>query len=376
MELRKKFVDALAGGRFTLCELADEFGISRKTADKWWGRFREGGYAALVDRSRARLTQQHRMSAAVESALLAVKEKHVTWGPKKVRAACQARYPEMTWPAVSSVGDLFKRKDLVVPRRRRPRVLVSVHRYPEPQVPNDEWAVDFKGQWRLGDGSDCYPLTVSDGVSRALLQCRSLPSVAMEPTKEAFVATFREHGLPRALRMDNGVPFASSSHCLGLTRLSVWWVKLEIAIHRIDKGKPTQNGRHERMHRTLKAETVRPIQANHAAQQQRFDGFRREFNYDRPHEALGMRRPMDVHQTSQRSFPEALPQVEYPSHFERRMVNRLGMFKWRGRVLYVSEALIGEPIGLEVAEGGWRLYFVDHLIGFLDDENFELAFIH
>jgi transposase InsO family protein len=228
----------------------------------------------------------------------------------------------------------------------------------EASGPNEVWTSDFKGEFRTGDGRLCYPLTVVDGFSRFVLVIQGLPSVATAGAWPVFERAFREYGLPRVIRTDNGNPFAHSSALAGLSRLSVRWIKLGIVLERIDPGHPEQNGRHERMHRTLKAETARPPAANGRGQQELFDRFRREYNEQRPHEALGQRPPGELYQSSRWLYPGQLPQPEYPGHYEVRSVARGGEIKWRGRFLFLSEALGGERVGLEEYEDGlWAVYF-------------------
>jgi putative transposase len=233
--------------------------------------------------------------------------------------------------------------------------------------PNDGWCADFKGHFRVGDGQRCDPLTVTDGFSRFLLCCQGLNEPTTEGVRPLFEATFRKYGLPRAIRTDNGPPFATAAPG-GLSRLSVWWVRLGIRLERIEPGKPQQNGRHERMHRTLKAETVVPPAANLLSQQRRFNSFQREYNQERPHEALGGRTPADLYLPSARVFPSKLPDVEYPGHFEVRMVRHNGTIKWRGSHPYVSDALIGEPVGLEAVDNDkWLLRFSNIPLAIIDD---------
>lgn len=375
MEERERFVRAHQRGMGTVSELAGWFGISRKTAYKWIGRYEVEGPGGLADRSRARKTQSHASSEAVREALLALKRERPHYGPKKVLVVLSARQPELILPAVSTVGELFARHDLVKPRRRTVTVSMTPLRWPLPTAPNEEWAADFKGQWRLGDGSECFPLTVTDTDSRCLLACHAMGAISMAETEKVMKRLFREYGLPAAIRTDNGTPFAYHGACLQLTRLAAWWLRLGIALHRTRPGTPTDNSRHERMHRTLKDETLSPLQASLKAQQQVFDGFRQRYNEERPHEALGMAPPQSRYQPSSRSFPRKLPPIEYPSHFETRIVQDHGDIHWRGQRFFVSQALAKQWLGLEATAKGWRIYFCQQLIAQIDEETMTLSYL-
>lgn len=376
MELRKQLIESWLTRRFTVRELAESFGISAKTAYKWLGRFREIGGEGLADRSRARLTQPDRVGEEVREALLACKAAHRHWGPRKVLAALGRERPEVAWPAASTIGSIYKQEGLVQSRRRRPEGASMSAPWQEAQGENDVWAIDFKGQWRLGDGQYCFPLTLSDSHTRYLLVCHGLPSVHGRPVREAMERAFREYGLPLAIRSDNGVPFAASCGTLGLSELSVWWLRLGIRLQRIRPGSPQQNGRHERIHRTLKQETVVPVSRSMAQQQSRFEAFRQEYNQVRPHSALGMSRPADLYRKSPRAYPERLSEIEYPSHFECRKVSSAGEIRWRSKAVFVSNALAGQVVGLEQREQGWKLYFGANALAFIEDETLTLRRIH
>jgi transposase InsO family protein len=367
MEQRRELMSRVMGGRFSKLELAREAGVSRKTLYKWLERFCESGDVGMADRSHARHTQYHGVSELVEKRLLDLKKKHRYWGPRKLKSYLEGTDTGVVWPAASTIGALLKRHGLVKPRRpASPSMPASP--WCEAQQSNDVWAIDFKGQFRLADGQYCYPLTLSDSYSRYLLSCEGLGSIHGDGVRRVLERVFQERGLPAAIRSDNGSPFATYTGSLGLTALSVWWLRLGIQLQRIKPGKPQQNGRHERMHRTLKEATVHPAAASFRAQQRRFDGFKREYNEERPHESLGDRRPKDFYQPSTRSYPKNLPEPIYPKHFELRTVNKTGEFRWEGTKLFLSAALRGEQIGLEQIPKGWRLHFADTLIGVVDDE--------
>ena len=367
MRERLRFIDSLESGHYTMTELCARYGISRKTGYKWAQRFVDGGVEALADQSRAPKSCPHQLSSEVRDALLEVRRKHPRWGPRKLLAYLRPRKPEWTLPAPSTVGDLLRREGLVVPRRRRRRRSEAAAPSPVVEGPNDLWTIDFKGEFRTRDRIYCYPLTVADRFSRFLLQCRGLGSTATVGVRPWMERTFREFGLPLGLLSDNGSPFGSRALC-GLSRLSVWWIKLGIEPHYIQPGHPEQNGSHERMHRTLKSETARPPGPHLSAQQRRFNAFRQEFNQERPHEALGQQPPASRYQPSPRAYPSRLEEMEYEGHFEVRRVRRDGSIKWRGNWLFLSEVLTGERVGLEeIDDGLWSVYFGIKELGRFDE---------
>lgn len=375
MSERAKFAALHAEGLYSLTELCERFGVSRKTGYKWLARYEAAGVEGLRERSRAPRSCPHKTPPDVAEALLTARRDHPTWGPKKLRAYLKKRQPDLAerLPAASTAGAILTAHGLTQPRTRPARswkhpggaTLVA-------EAPNRVWCADFKGQFPTGDGVVCYPLTVTDAYSRFLLGCEALPSVRGEGARPVLERLFAENGLPDALRTDNGSPFATLAIC-GLSQLSVWWIKLGIAHQRIAPGRPEQNGRHERMHRTLKKETARPPQADHRAQQARFDAWRNEFNTERPHEALGQNPPATLYTPSPRPLPAALPEPNYPGHYEVRQVSRSSMFRFHSRQIFASEALIGEHIGLEeTGDGVWSLYFYNVLLGRLDERDYKL----
>jgi len=365
---RVKFIAERESGLYDMTELCEKHGISRKTGHKWAGRFDREGVEGLQERSRAPRHSPRQTSLEVRERLLDLRRKHPSWGPRKLLAWLEKHEPGQVWPQASTVGGLLKRAGLVGACRRRAARVRPVVAPTEASGPNEVWTSDFKGEFRTGDGRLCYPLTVVDGFSRFVLVIEGLPSVAGAGAWPVFERAFCEYGLPRVIRTDNGNPFASSSALAGLSRLSVRWLKLGIALERIQPGHPEQNGRHERMHRTLKAETARPPAANARDQQELFDRFRQEYNEQRPHEALGQRPPSELYQPSLRPYPGRLPQPEYPGHYEVRSVARGGEIKWRGKFLFLSEALAGERVGLEEYEDGlWAVYFGALHLGRFDE---------
>ena len=368
VEQRYRFVLDHQSGLYRMTELCRRYGISRKNGYKWLERYRHGGLEALGDRSRAPKSSPQRMDTGIAELLVSARKAHPTWGPRKILAWTARTHPELArcLPAASTVGDLFKREKLVEPaRRRRPRVHPGVTPL-HASGANDLWCADYKGEFRLLDGVYCYPFTLTDAFSRYLLQCQAETSTALVGTKQALTVAFRRYGLPRAIRTDNGSPFVG--HGLsGLSQLAVWWMKLGIDHQRIEPGRPDQNGRHERMHKTLKAECTRPPEASFAAQQARFDAFEEEFNRERPHEALGQQTPASQYHASPRAFPEAIPAPDYPPHYEVRKVDGNGRFKFKGVSWFIAHPLTEELLGLvEIEEDVWSIQFYGHELGRLN----------
>lgn len=374
MDQRVQFVVEALHGDHTIADLCRCFAISRKTAYKWLARYEKDGALGLVDRSRAPHHHPNSLLPHVAERILDVRRKHPTWGARKLLAWLESR-TEMVLPATSTVNALLKRHDLVRPRRRRHRAPPMSQPFTACHQSNDTWCVDFKGWFRVGDGSRCDPLTISDAFSRFLLRCVAVPEPRAPDVRAVFESAFREYGLPKAIRSDNGPPFASVG-AGGLTTLSAWWIRLGIRPERIEPGKPEQNGRHERMHRTLKAETTRPPRRSIRAQQLAFNDFRDVFNHERPHEALGQVTPATAYEPSQRRMPRGLPDMTYPDHFEVRYVETNGRIKWRGTMVYVSHALCREHVGLEELDDGvWVVRFGPVELGRLDDRSLHLGLI-
>lgn len=377
MKLRQELIEKALTKRFSVTELARAFGVSRKTAHKWIGRHHESGMAGLVDRSHARISHPDRVADEITQAIIECRQRHTTWGPKKIAVVVAEDFGQARCPAVSTIGAVLKREGLIKAQRRRgPRVQIRRGQWPEPLRPNEEWAADYKGQWRLGDGSWSFPLTLSDSVSRYLLCCDGHSEISTQQCQISMTTVFENNGLPGAIRTDRGNPFASHGRHMSLTRLSIWWLKLGIELRRIQPGRPTQNARHERMHRVLKAETMVPPATNRKAQQVRLDRFRHEFNQQRPHESLEMKRPAQIHMPSPRQMPSKLRPFDYPAHFERYRVASNGTVSLRSRSLFVSEALAKEIVGLEQHALGWKVYLGTHLLADIDDEEFRLIYIH
>lgn len=368
MKERQRLIEAHISGRYTVTELAEGFGVSRKTAHKWLRRYAQEGPAGLADRSRAAHAHPNATSQAVVAAVVREKQLHPTWGPLKLQPSA-ADPPEVKagWPAPSTRGAILTRAGLTQRRRRRRRVPASSEPFSACDRPNAVWCADFKGWFRTQDGQRCDPLTISDAYSRMLLCCRGLARPDYAHVRPAFEAVFRELGLPDAIRTDNGPPFASVA-AGGLSPLAVWWVKLGIQPERIAPGHPEQNGRHERMHLTLKQECCRPPAATPQAQQLRFDAFSQSFNCERPHQALGLQPPAAFYRPSLRPYPSRLEDPCYPADAHIRRVRSNGEIRWKGNLVFLSETLIGEAVAIVETRVGYDVHFGSILLGNLDAE--------
>lgn len=371
---RVRFVEDFASCLYNMTELCERHGISRKTGYKWATRYGKQGIEGLKDQSRAPHRRPAQTPTPVVQHLIELRHQHPTWGPKKLAAWLTKHEPKQACPALSTIGEILKREGLILPSKRRScRPGPQVRPRTEATAANEVWTSDFKGQFRTGDGCLCYPLTVVDSFSRFVLVVHGLPSVAGEGAWPVYEQVFREFGLPEVMRTDNGSPFASGAAIAGLSWLAVRWLKLGIRLERTAPAHPEQNGRHERMHRTLKAETARPPAADSSSQQERFDHFRQAYNEQRPHEALGQRSPSEFYQSSSRPYPKRLPQPEYPGHYEVRYVHPGGWIKWQGTSLFLSEALGGEKVGLEEYDDGlWAVYFSTQRLARFDERERKL----
>jgi putative transposase len=362
VDQRREFVLAHMRRDKTMTQLCREFGVARKTGYKWVERFFESGLPGLADLSRAPLRSPHAVDEATVDVIVELRKKHPTWGPKKLLAYLSGKQPDVSWPTHSTIGDVLKRHGLVQERRRRSRTPRASHPLAAATEPNVVWCADFKGKFRVGR-QYCNPLTISDAHSRFLLECRKTDGERTEPVQAVFEQAFHEYGLPLRIRTDNGSPFASRA-VGGLSRLSVWWVKLGILPERIEPGHPEQNGRHERMHRTLKLETASPPCATLDAQQAAFDCFRYTYNHERPHEALGQRTPASVYTPSLRPMPSYVSEPEYPDEFELRRVTRDGTITIRYEVVPLGCILHGETVGVEeIDDGKWQVWFGPVFLG-------------
>jgi transposase InsO family protein len=345
--------------------------VSRRIGYKWLARYDAEGRRGLVNRSRAPHYCPHKVPAAIAELLIAEREAHPHWGARKLLVVLARRHPRLqAWPAASTVADLLARRGLVQKRRRRrPTQHPGVVR-PTTTAPNDLWTADFKGQFLTGDGRYCFPLTIADQHTRFLLTCRGVLSTQTVTARPVFERTFREYGLPVAIRTDNGVPFATQA-IHGLSYLNVWWMRLGIMHQRIRPGCPQENGAHERMHRTLKRQAIQPIRGSCAAQQRNFDAFRREFNTERPHERLGQETPASQYRPSPRPYPERLPPLEYPAHFIVKKITTGGTFRFHTRLLYLANSMVDQHIGLEETDDGiWTIYFNSILLATFDERDY------
>ena len=363
VDLRIEFMPRVMKGE-TVAELCREYSISRKTGDKFKQRFKRLGEAGLVDQSRAPIVIPHRTPPELVELILAERKRHPSWGPKKLKDVLEKRLTRVL-PAASTVGDILMRAGLVEPRRMRARVPPQPTTLREANAPNDVWCIDYKAQFRLGDRSLCYPLTLTDQRSRFLLACEGMVAISDEAARESCEEIFRRYGLPKAIRSDNGVPFASNG-LANLTQLSAYWLRLGIELERIRPGHPEENGQHERMHRTLKFETARPPRTNLLQQQERFDEFIDEFNHERPHEALGMKRPAQIYKPSPRKLPINLVEPQYPEHDDVVPVNKYGQIYFGRRQVAISRALAFQYVGLrEQTDGRWLVTFMSLDLGII-----------
>lgn len=366
VEERTRFVIEHEDEQYTMTELCRIYGISRETGYEWLQRYREGGLKALEDLGRAPRRHPNQTPEAIEQAVLELRRWHMTWGARKLKCRLERDHPGSRWPAASTIGEMLARAGLVVARKKRRRTPPYTQPFASADAPNRVWCADFKGWFRTQDGTRIDPLTISDAHSRYLLRCQAVRKMDSPRVQAIFEAAFREYGLPEAIRSDNGAPFASRA-IAGLSRLAVWWMKLGIVPERIAPAHPEQNGRHERMHRTLKQETASPPAANRRAQQRAFDCFRREYNQERPHEALDMRTPSALYLPSPRAYPARLPAPEYGSAMRVRNVQKHGEFVWKHQHVFLSEVLWGERIGLlPVDDRFFTVYFATFPIARFD----------
>jgi putative transposase len=372
MDQKTQFIADFLRHSQSITELCIHYAISRKTAYKWIARYQQQGISGLEDRPRSPLSCPHQTEPELVEALLDARRHHPTWGAKKLLKLLSKRDPDRNWPKRSTVCDLLARHGLIKkPRKRRhlghpgkPATVIT--------APNQVWCADFKGQFKTRDGLYCYPLTITDACSRYLIDCQGLLTTECASAKAVFEKAFRNFGLPERIRTDNGVPFATVS-LARLSSLSAWWIRLGILPELIEPGKPQQNGRHERMHRTLKAETTRPAAGNLRAQQRKFNDFREEYNQVRPHEAINLETPASLYQPSPRQMPKKLPALEYPTHFETRYVSYNGGIRWNSDWVNVSICCAGEYVGLEEIDNAiWNVYFGPVKLGRLIEEQMRI----
>lgn len=376
MNEKAKFIARLLEGE-KMSHLCSEFNISRKTGHKLRNRYEEEGPIGLYEKSRAPKRKANLINPLLEKVILKIKKEKPHWGAGKIREIFIRRHSDIYPPAKSTFHAIFERQGLVKKRRKR------MNKYKAKgtslgiaKEPNDLWCADFKGEFYLSGSPRkyCYPLTISDSVSRYLISCEALESTKAETSFPVFERAFKEYGLPEVIRTDNGTPFSSPMGLFGLSALSVYWLRLGIKIERIRPGHPEENGRHERMHRTMKKEATKPSGVNFLQQQEKFDNFVDEYNKERPHEALNMKTPAEMYKASIREY-KGLPEISYPLHEQQRWVSKNGSLRISRKAnVYISMALIGQPVGLtEVDDGIWKVTFMDYDIGCFDEDSYKLA---
>ena len=373
MEEKLRFVFEYEQGDRSMTELCQGYEIARETGYVWIRRYRERGLDGLVEQSRAARRHGNQTPAEIEQMVLELRQAHSRWGPRKLKRVLERDEPGRVWPAASTIGALLKREGLVVARRKRRRTRPYSEPLAHADGANRVWCADFKGWFRTGDGRRIDPLTITDAHSRYLLKCQAVEKTDTARVQAIFEAAFREYGMPEAIRTDNGAPFASTA-IAGLSRLAVWWMKLGIVPERIEAGHPEQNGRHERMHRTLKQEVAMPPAANRREQQRAMERFRQEYNQVRPHEALGMQTPGAVYEPSARSFPVRVQEPEYPEDMQVLKVKSQGQFRWKKQDVFLSEVLWGEPVGLLPVDDRWfTVYFAQFPIARFDSKQLRVT---
>lgn len=370
MDERLRFVARLLEGE-KMAVLCREYDVSRKTGYKLFSRYKEHGYEGLTDRSRRPYRQGCRLLQAIEGLILALKSEHPSWGAPKIREKIRRKNLQITLPAISTVHAVLHRHGLVNrPRRRRHAEGTPLSNSANP---NDLWCADYKGEFMLADQRYCYPLTISDYASRFLLSVEALSTTKEEYAFTVFERVFKDFGLPKAIRSDNGVPFASPNSLFGLSKLSVWWLRLGIEIERIKPGNPQQNGRHERMHLTLKREATKPASKNLVQQQERFDRFIEIYNWDRPHQAIGMKYPAELYSKSTRPY-RGIGELHYPFHDRTVMVTNCGRICIGKRKINLSTVFAGQNVGVkEVSDKIWLVSFMKYDLGFFDHEESTLT---
>jgi putative transposase len=367
MKERIKFILSHEANLLSFTDLCIDFDVSRKTGYKWLKRYITEGFQGLENQSRAPLHHPNQLSEEVESLILHAKRERSHWGPKKIINWLTQEYSHLEWPAYSTAGDLLKRHGLVKPRKKRIRTPAYTQPFVLCTTPNDVWSIDYKGNFNLGDGQACYPLTLTDNFSRYLLACDAFTSISGQDVRKTLIRLFREYGLPKAIKSDNGSPFSTRS-LAGLSRLAVWWIKLGIIPERIKPGAPQENGRHERMHLTMKQEVAMPPKETMILQQCALDAFQNEYNHQRPHEGIENQRPAWIYTQSPRAYPEHIKQIEYCSKVTTRQIRTNGTMKWGGNEIFISETLIGERIGLiPITDEDWIIKFSHLTIGIFNE---------
>jgi putative transposase len=366
MDIKIALIKDWNAGHFSVTDLSQKYEVSRPTIYKWLKRYKRLGIEGLKEQSRAPKKCPNRTSKKILELVVQEKLRNRKRGPRKVRAQLKRKYPALDIPAVSTIGYWLKKEGLVERRKKRLHVPPYTQPFGECDSPNDIWSIDYKGQFYMKNGHVCYPLTLSDNFSRFLLGCQALEGPRYVPTRHCLESIFREYGLPKAIRCDNGTPFAS--RCIGgLSRLMIWWILLGIIPERIGKGCPQENGRHERMHRTLKNDALNPVGRHLKEQQKAFDIFRHDYNNDRPHEALDDRMPSDYYRKSNRPYVERPHPPDYGNEYRVRHVRHCGEIKFVGKRFYLTELLAGQPVGLrEIEDDIWQIKFSFYDLGHID----------
>ena len=367
MDQKLLFIADYLREALTFSALCQRYGISRKTGYKWIARYQELGFPGLQDQSRRPARHPLKTPHTIRKAILELRSGFQDPpGPKKIRVFLARNHPDWQIPSKTTIYNILREEGRIRPQKHRNRVPAGPSPFSPVSEPNDLWSVDFKGQFKTQDGIWCYPLTVMDHQSRYLLACQNFEGPRFEPTQQVFARLFRTYGLPLRIRSDNGSPFASRSPA-GLSQLSKWWIRLGILPERIAPGKPQQNSRHERMHRTLKQAVAIPPAQTPGLQQQAFDRFCDYYNNERPHEGLEQQTPSSQYQQSPRCMPEKLPDLEYPGHFRTNLVHHSGVINHQGHRVYIAGLLNGEHVGLEeIADGVWDVYFGPLRLGSFD----------
>lgn len=375
MDQRLLFIADYLRKTAAFSKLCTHYGISRKTGYKWVQRYQQLGLDGLNEQSRRPLNSPAKVPYKIQQAIIELRQKRkITPGAKKLQILLAQRFPNESVPSKTTIYNILKREQLINPRTRSRKISP----YPQPFAPvqhvNELWSADFKGQFKMRNGQWCYPLTIMDHKSRYLLCCDGLGNTATPNTQKAFKRLFKEYGIPQRIRTDNGVPFATRATG-GLSQLAIWWIRLGILPERIQPGKPQQNGRHERMHRTLKHAATRPPSSSMRRQQQQFDVFCEEYNYQRPHEALDQQTPASQYTPSLREYPDKLLEMAYPDYYDVKKVSQSGVVYWRNRMVYVSHLLEDEHIGMdEVDDGIWDIYFGPIKLGRFDERDAKKGF--
>jgi len=368
MDERTKFVGRLLSGE-KMAVLCREFGISRVTGYKIWNRYKQNGVRGLYNYSRAPYKHPNQIPFEIEQLIVRLKKEKPNWGAPKIRELVRNKYSGIKVPAISTVHCILDRHGLVNKRRKRSKYRATATYLSVPQETNDLWCTDFKGEFKIKNGTYCFPLTITDFVSRYIIGCEALSNTKANPCFPIFEEAFYEYGLPVAIRTDNGAPFASGNSRWNLTRLSVWWIRLGIKIERIRPGNPQENGRHERMHRTLKLEATDKNIVNLLQQQEKFDYFKKEFNSQRPHQAIEMKRPADIYRQAERKYT-GLSDITYPGYDKVLMISNCGKAFFNNQKIHIGRALAYQPMGVkEVDNGIWQIDFMSYTLGFFDEES-------